>query len=72
MGPASASSSAFNRTGVLSTITMSAFGASSGSGTFRRASLRPVARFIRTWRPGGMDWSSWIIWKCSVGWKVAG
>ena len=72
MGSASASSSAANRTGVLSTITMSALGASSGSGIFRRASLRPVARFMRTWRPGGMDWSSWIIWKCSVGWKIAG
>ena len=66
------SSSMLGRGGRSSMITRSAWGVPGGSGTLRRASLRPVARFMRTCRPGGIDWSSWMRWKCSVGWKIAG
>ena len=52
------SSSFFGRGLISSMITKSALGVSSGSGTFNLASFTPVARFMRTCRPGGRDWSS--------------
>ncbi len=44
--------------GQFSMTTISAWGPGPSSGMFNRPSFRPVARFIRICRPGGMDWSS--------------